>query len=289
MIVASGAPREPLLETATPPTTMVVASRNPWWKRLDRRTTATILALEVIAILVVWQVAVGGFKLVNPVFLPPPTRIADGFATLMARPDLIDQLSSSLLAWSIGFGVAIVVGVVLGILLGSSLPMERLAGPLLWTIYATPWLAYRPLSVVWFGFGFPPIVFLVFIASLFPVLLNTAAGVREVEPSLLSAGRVFGIGRVATYRHILLPSALPFVLTGIRQSAVMATISLIVAEMTGSPDGLGAMIANLTARYQTGQVFALVAIAVMWTVGIGEVLKVIGRRAAPWQTDSRSA
>jgi len=271
-----------------PPTTMPSAARGRWWTRLDRRTTALILGVESVLILVVWQVAVGGLELVNPVFLPPPLRIADGFATLFARPDLMDQLVASLLAWSLGFAAAIAVGVVLGILLGSSVPVEKLAGPILWTLYATPWLAYRPLSLVWFGFGLPPIVFLVFMASLFPVMLNTAAGVRAVEPSLLAAGRVFGIGRIATYRHILLPSALPFVLTGIRQSAVMATIALIVAEMTGSPDGIGSLISSLTARYQTGQVFALVAIAVLWTVGVGEVLKAIGRRAAPWQTDSRA-
>jgi NitT/TauT family transport system permease protein len=272
-----------------PPTTMPGATRGRWWRRLDRRTTALILVAETVLILVLWQVAVGVLELVNPVFLPPPMRIASGFGTVFARPDILEQLLSSLVAWGAGFGAAIMVGVVLGVLLGSSVPVDRLAGPVLWTIYATPWLAYRPLSVVWFGFGLPPIVFLVFIASLFPVMLNTAAGVRAVEPSLLAAGRVYGIGRAGTYRHILLPSALPFVLTGMRQSAVMATISLIVAEMTGSPDGIGALISTLTARYQTGQVFALVAIAVVWTVGIGEVLKATARRAAPWQTDSRSA
>lgn len=270
-----------------PPTTMADTTATRWWRRLDRRTTAVILALETVLILVTWQLAVGVLKLANPVFLPPPAKILDGFGLLLARPDFVEHLVSSILAWSLGFGMAIAVGVVLGVLLGSSVPVERLGGPILWTLYATPWLAYRPLSVVWFGFGLPPIIFLVFIASLFPVMLNTAAGVRATEPSLIAAARVFGIGRIATYRHILLPSALPFVITGIRQSAVMATIALIVAEMTGSPDGIGSLMSQLTARYQTGQVFALVVIAVVWTVGIGELLKAIGRRAAPWQTDAR--
>jgi ABC-type nitrate/sulfonate/bicarbonate transport system permease component len=268
---------------------LALAGGERWWRRLDRRTTAAILVVEVLLIALLWQVGVGVLELVNPVYLPPPLDIADGFGALLERPDLAEQVLTSLLAWSIGFGLAIIVGVALGILLGSSIPVERLAGPLLWTIYATPWLAYRPLSVVWFGFGIPPIIFLVFIASLFPVLLNTAAGVRAVEPSMIAAGRVFGIGRLATYRHILVPSSLPFVLAGMRQSAVMATISLIVAEMTGSPYGIGALISNLTARYQTGQVFALVVIAVLWTVGIGQILKVLGRRMAPWQTDARTA
>lgn len=268
---------------------MAGGPEGPWWSRLDRRTTAIVLTVEAVLILGLWQLAIGGLQLVNPVFLPPPLEIMDGFATLAGRDDMSQHLTTSLLVWIIGFSLAVVVGVVLGVLVGGSLPVERLSGPILWTIYATPWLAYRPLSVIWFGFGLAPIVFLVFIASLFPVLLNTAAGVRAVDPSLLQASRVFGISRLRTYRTILLPSALPFVIAGMRQSAVMATISLIVAEMTGSSIGLGALVGILTSRYQTGQAFALVVIAVIWTVGISQVLKAIGRRLAPWQTDARLA
>jgi ABC-type nitrate/sulfonate/bicarbonate transport system permease component len=275
--------------TEAPPTTMAGGPRGRWWERLDRRTTAVLLAAEAALILTVWQVAIGTLELVSPVFLPPPLEILDGFATLASRDDMLQHLATSLWCWSIGFGLAVVVGVVLGVVTGASLPVERLSSPVLWTIYATPWLAYRPLSVVWFGFGLAPIIFLVFVASLFPVLLNTAAGVRSVDPSLLQASRVFGISRLHLYRTILLPSALPFVIVGMRQSAVMATISLIVAEMTGSSVGLGALVGILTSRYQTGQAFALIVIAVLWTVGIGQLLKAIGRRIAPWQTDARLA
>lgn len=279
-----------VMDTVTdPPLTMAGGPKGPWWSRLDRRTTAIVLTVEAILLLGLWQVAVGGLELVNPVFLPPPLEILNGFATLAGRDDMSQHLTTSLLVWIIGFSLAVVVGVILGVLVGGSLPVERLTGPILWTIYATPWLAYRPLSVIWFGFGLAPIIFLVFIASLFPVLLNTAAGVRAVDPSLLQASRVFGIGRLATYRTILLPSALPFVIVGMRQSAVMATISLIVAEMTGSSVGLGALVGILTSRYQTDQAFALVVVAVIWTVGIGQILKTIGRRIAPWQTDARLA
>lgn len=281
----SAAPPAP----AAPPERMEARVSGTWWSRLDRRTTLIILAVEAVIILGIWQVAVGSLAIVNPVFLPPPVEIAGGFGTLFAREDIAQHFFTTLSAWSVGWGLAIVVGVCLGALVGGSLPVERLAGPVLWTIYATPWLAYRPLSVVWFGFGTAPIVFLVFIAALFPVLLNTAAGVRSVEPSMLQASRVFGIGRLATYRKVLLPSALPFIIVGMRQSAVMATISLIVAEMTGSSVGIGALIGILTNRYQTEQVFALVTIAVLWTVLVGQVLKSLGRRVAPWQTDARDA
>jgi ABC-type nitrate/sulfonate/bicarbonate transport system permease component len=267
---------------------MQVGTTGPWWTRLDRRSTLLLIFIEVAAILAIWQIGIAGFEVVNPVFLPPPTEIAEGFATILAREDIADHVMTTLTAWSIGFGLAAIVGVILGVTVGGSIPAERLSGPILWTIYATPWLAYRPLSVIWFGFGMPPIIFLVFIAALFPVLLNTAAGVRTVDKSLLQASEVFGIGRWARYRHILLPSALPFVFVGLRQSAVMATIALIVAEMTGSSVGLGALISILTTRYQTEQSFALVVIAVVWTVTITQAIRFIGLRIAPWQTDARS-
>jgi ABC-type nitrate/sulfonate/bicarbonate transport system permease component len=272
-----------------PPTTMETGVTGPWWTRLDRRATIIVLLVEFAAILAIWQVAIGGFALVNPVFLPPPSEIAQGFATVFAREDIMHHVMTTLTAWSVGFALATVVGIALGVTVGGSLPVERLSAPVLWTIYATPWLAYRPLSVIWFGFGMPPIIFLVFIAALFPVLLNTAAGVRTVDRSLLQASDVFGISRWDRYRNILLPSALPFLFVGLRQSAVMATIALIVAEMTGSSVGLGALISILTNRYQTEQTFALVAIAVVWTVLVTQTIRFIGQRVAPWQTDARSA
>jgi NitT/TauT family transport system permease protein len=279
----------PMTVPNDPPTTMDGGPRGRWWERLDRRTTAIILGIEALLILVVWQVAIGTFKVVNPVFLPPPLKILDGFATLAARDDITMHLGTSLYVWLVGFVLAAVVGVALGIVTGASIPVDRLTSPVLWTIYATPWLAYRPLSVVWFGFGLAPIIFLVFIASVFPVLLNTAAGVRSVDPSLIQASRVFGISRLHLYRTVLLPSALPFIMVGIRQSAVMATISLIVAEMLGSSVGIGAQVAILTSRFQTGPAFALVIVMVLWTVVVGQLLKAFGRRVAPWQADARAS
>jgi ABC-type nitrate/sulfonate/bicarbonate transport system permease component len=178
-----------------------------------------------------------------------------------------------------------VVGVVAGIGLGAWLPFNRLAGPVLWSLYATPWLAWRPLSVAWFGFGIAPIVFLVFIAAIFPVMLNTAAGVSAAEPALISAGRIFGASRTSIYRKIVLPSALPFVFAGMRQSMVMATIALLVGELTGAAAGIGALIANKTALYQTDEAFAAIILAVAWTLTLTTLLDVARRRLAPWQTD----
>lgn len=282
-------PASPQAIEQAPQTMAATSSTGPWWSRLEPKTRAALVVAEVALILLVWQIAQGVLELANPVFLPPPSRILDGFGELFANPDLARHVWTTLLSWTIGYVLAVIVGVSLGVLVGRSLPVDRLAGPLLWILYATPWLAYRPLSLVWFGFGMAPIVFLVFIAAIFPTLFNTAVGVRTADKSLLAAGQVFGTSRFDTYRKILLPAALPFMLVGMRQSVVVASIALIIAEMLGSSVGLGAMMAIQTNRYQTDQVFALVIIAVLWTVILSQLLKILGERLAPWQTDSREA
>jgi ABC-type nitrate/sulfonate/bicarbonate transport system permease component len=272
-------------QTGEPVLAVAVPRAGSRWARLDAKATAGLLVVELIALLALWQVAVGVFELIPPIFFPPPTAIVGGFGQIVESGELAQHLSASMSAWIVGYTLAILVGVVAGVLLGAWLPFNRLAGPLLWSLYATPWLAWRPLSVAWFGFGIAPIIFLVFIAAIFPVMLNTAAGVSATEPSLMSTGRIFGASRVSIYRKIVLPSAVPFIFAGMRQSAVMATIALLVGELTGAAYGLGALIANKTARYQTDEAFAAIILAVAWTLILTTFLDFLRRRVAPWQTD----
>jgi ABC-type nitrate/sulfonate/bicarbonate transport system permease component len=272
-------------QAVEPVLTVAVTRAGSRWARLDAKASAALLVGELIFLLAVWQVGVGVFELIPPIFFPPPTAILGGFGQIFESGELARHLTASMSAWIVGYGLAIVVGVVAGIGLGAWLPFNRLAGPVLWSLYATPWLAWRPLSVAWFGFGIAPIIFLVFIAAIFPVMLNTAAGVSATEPSLISAGRVFGGSRISIYRKIVLPSAVPFVFAGMRQSAVMATIALLVGELTGAAYGLGALIANKTALYQTDEAFAAIILAVAWTLILTTFLDVLRRRVAPWQTD----
>ena len=263
--------------------------RRPRWGTLSDGVAASLIVMEFAVVFAVWQVAVGVFELVSPVFLPPPLEIAAGFTNLLQSGELWVNTSVSLVAWFAGFVLALVCGVTLGVVLGSWVPAHRLLGPILWSFYAIPWLAYQPLSQAWFGFGLPPVVFLVFIATLFPILFNTAAGVSATEHSLLNAGRVFGASRIATFRKIVLPAALPYLFAGMRQSVVMATTALLVAEMTGPSVGMGALIIFKTNRFATDEAFAVIILTVVWTVALSELVAWAGRRLAPWQTDARQS
>jgi NitT/TauT family transport system permease protein len=155
-------------------------------------------------------------------------------------------------------------------------------GPIAWTIYATPSIAYQPLAKAWFGFGIGPVIFLVTISAIFPILLNVAAGMRTTNPSMIRAARVYGAGRMRLYRSVYLPSTIPFLFAGLRQAVVLATIGMVVAELAGSSSGMGALIIRASNTYQTDQAFAAIAVVVVWSVGMTQVVTAIERGVAPW-------
>lgn len=257
-----------------------LAALDPWQKAL-------IVLGEVLVVLAAWQLLVGSWRVVNPIFLPPPLSILEGLDELLASGQLGEHVVTSIRSWLTGFGLATLIGVPLGLLMGTSLAVDRVVGPLAWTIYATPMLAYQPLALAWFGFGTGPVVFLVVMGALFPILLNVSAGMRTTSPSLVSAARVYGGGRLQLYRKVFLPSTVAFLIAGMRQGAVMATIALVVAELAGTSTGMGALIVRTANSYQTDQSFAAIAMVVIWSVGMTQLIGGAGRWLAPWTKGAR--
>ncbi|GLI27456.1 ABC transporter permease [Agromyces rhizosphaerae] len=258
-----------------------------WLASLDTRGKAVVIAVEVVILLALWELVVGVLGWINPVFFPPPSAIAGGFGELVASGALWSNIAISMQAWLTGFAIAVVVGVPVGLLMGSSLPVDRVVGPIAWTIYATPAIAYQPLAKAWFGFGIGPVIFLVTISALFPILLNIAAGMRTTSQSIIRAGRVYGGSRMDLYRKVFLPTTVPFLFAGLRQAVVLATIGMVVAELAGSSSGMGALIIRSANTYQTDQAFAAIAVVVVWSVGMTQVMTGIERWVAPWTRKAR--
>jgi ABC-type nitrate/sulfonate/bicarbonate transport system permease component len=258
-----------------------------WLAGLSGRGKALVLAGEVVVMLVVWELVVGVFGWINPVFFPPPSAVAQGFVELVQSGALAANLTVSIQAWLTGFALAVVIGIPVGLLMGSVLPVDRIVGPIAWTIYATPTIAYQPLAKAWFGFGIGPVIFLVTISALFPILLNIAAGMRTTNQSIINAGRVYGANRLQLYRSVFLPSTVPFLFAGLRQAVVLATIGMVVAELAGSSSGMGALIIRAANTYQTDQAFAAIAVVVVWSVGMTQVVTLVERWVAPWTRKGR--
>lgn len=182
--------------------------------------------------------------------LPRPTVVAQtAYLYLFRKPGtapyagrfLTDALAS-LIRVGMGFGLAAGAGLVLGILAGRVAPARELLGTSVNAIRAVPGICWLPLALVWFGIGFHTTVFLVALAAFFPIYLNALTGVRQVDPLLLQAGAMMGTGRVSGIFRILIPAAMPHLIGGLRLGLGVSWAYLVLGELTGVPDGLGATI-----------------------------------------------
>jgi sulfonate transport system permease protein len=182
--------------------------------------------------------------------LPDPFRIVKaGYIYLFAQADsgpyagrFFADASASLLRVGFGFSLAVVTGIPLGVLSGRVAICRRLMSATVNGVRAVPGICWLPLALVWFGIGMRTTVFLVALAAFFPIYINTAAGTRQVNPLLCQAGAMLGIGRIRGIFAILLPAAMPQIISGLRLGLGLAWAYLVLGELTGVPNGLGAVI-----------------------------------------------
>jgi len=149
---------------------------------------------------------------------------------------------ASLIRVGVGFGCAVLLGLPLGVISGRLMLVHRLLNTLVNGLRAVPGITWLPLAMVWFGIGLKTTVFLVALAAFFPIYLNAAAGARQVNPLLLRAGAMMGVNRLRGTFAILLPGAMPHIMTGLRLGLGISWAYLVLGELTGVPNGLGAAI-----------------------------------------------
>lgn len=247
-----------------------------------------LLVGEFVAIVLVWELLQAHIKAVNPVFLPPPSRILDAFGRLVANGSMLEAAVASFKNFLIGYTLAAIVGVALGLLIGSWKPGVKLVAPLVWALYAMPLVAIRPMTTIWFGFGDAPIIFLVFLSAMLPIILNTMAGVNTVDPSLKRAAAVFGANRLDRYRKVILPATVPFVLTGLRLAVVTGWIILLVSEIHGGSAGFGALMSVAQSRFRVDQAFAILVVIVIASVLSVRLIGLLEVRVSSWRSTVRS-
>ncbi len=254
-----------------------------WWRRLK---WPILTLLEVVIVLYVWDTLVVRFEVVNPFFFPAPSNMAVELELLISTGELWDHLSFSLRNLAVGYATGVVLGISVGLLIGTSRFLEKLWGPLVWSAYSTPIITIRPLLIIWFGFGWTSLAFLVFLSSLFPILINTMAGVHTVDKSLIRAGRVFGASPVQVYTKIVLPSTVPFILTGLRLAIGAALIGMLVGELVSSNMGLGYIVAMGASHFNMSKSFTAVMILVVMSLTLVNSVKWLEDRVAPWRQRS---
>lgn len=280
--------------SAVRPSSAFEGAPPPATRRLERRRRVPwkpiAVTLEIIAILVIWEIAQTQFEVFPRLWLPAPSDIVTELGR-MAQPgtmvtrsgDLYAHIYSSLSIFLVAFTLALIIGLPLGLLIGGWFPAQKLIAPIIWALYAMPLIAIRPMTPFWFGLGNGPIIFLVFLAALLPITLNTAAGVSTVDPVLKKSARVFGASALDGYRKVVLPATVPFVLTGVRLAVIIGWIILLISEMTGAPRGFGAIFQVALSRFAGDTAFAAILILVLISVLMVQAVGWIEGRVQSWR------
>jgi sulfonate transport system permease protein len=190
------------------------------------------------AALVAWEIA-SRIGLIEPQVLPAPSSVLDTAWNLARDGELFVHLGVSLLRAAAGFVIGGTIALALGILVGFSPLAQALFDRSIQMIRAIPFLAMLPLVIVWFGVGEVAKIFLVALAVLFPIYINTMLGIRQIDPKLMELAKVIGLDWRAVVRRIILPGAMPSILTGVRYALAHAWLALVIAETLATTKGIG--------------------------------------------------
>jgi NitT/TauT family transport system permease protein len=196
-----------------------------------------------LALLVVWELLVRAGVVLSR-SLPPPSAIGRAFGADVQQAEVWEALGSTMGSWAIGLTAVIVVGVPVGLLLGVNRIAYLATQPSFEFIRTIPSIAALPLLILMFGTGVKLAAVMVFLGSLWPVLIQTMYGVRDVDPATKDTGRAYGLRRSQLFTRIVLPSALPYIATGIRLAAVIGLLLSVASSLIAGGGGIGFMITN---------------------------------------------
>lgn len=211
---------------------------------------------------------------VSDLFLPTPSQVAEEFIVLLRSGELLHHTWVTLSEFLFGFGLAAPVAILMGVSIGRYRTLDRFSAPFLAAGMATPRVAMAPLFVLWLGIGLYSKIGLVVSTAFFPIIFNTIVGVKEVNPILVKAARSLGASPFQIIQKVILPSALPIILTGLRLGAARGIVGAVIGEMIAAEAGLGWMIAVSAGVFRADRIF--VALLVL-TLGSVLILEAIGK------------
>ncbi|WP_315705786.1 MULTISPECIES: ABC transporter permease subunit [unclassified Bradyrhizobium] len=244
--------------------------------------------LAPVLLIVIWEAAAQGGYL-SPQVLPAPSKVVRTAFKLTTQGTLLNDLGVSLLRAAAGFAIGGAIGFALGILVGFSRIAESLIDRSIQMIRAIPFLAVLPLVIVWLGVGEAEKVFLVALGVTFPIYINTTLGIRQVEPKLLELGRVQALSTLRLIRRIILPGALPSILTGVRYALATAWLALVVAETIGAQSGLGFLAMDAREFLRTDVIVLTIVIYALIGVGADLIARWLERRLLAWHPNYGAA
>jgi sulfonate transport system permease protein len=247
-----------------------------------RRRQMLNLAIRVVSltiVLAIWEVFGG---MIDPVLFTTPIAIGKAAVGMVGSGELWTYLWPSLVVLGIGLTLAAIFGIAIGLLLARFWVLDVALGVYITFLYSIPSVALVPLIVLWAGFETTAKVIILFLFAFFPMAINTYQGVRNVDPKLLEVGRAFRCSERQLWGNIVLPAALPFIVTGLRLAVGRGLIGMVLADLYTAISGIGYLIVRTAATYQVNKMFVPIVTLGLLGVTLTALLRVLERAVAPW-------
>ncbi len=238
------------------------------------------LLLLLIWELITWQGWIPAW------FLPVPTEVFQTLYDMVISGELLHHAAISLGRAVSGYAMAALVGVGLGLLIAWSRIMEDFFDPLIELIRPLSTFALIPIFFLWFGIGNTSKIMIIFKSCFFPIVLNTIAGIKGVDKKLIMAARSLGAGGGQMWTRVLLPSAMPMIITGMRISTAIAMMALVGVEMLASDSGLGFLVIDAQRTFDTERVFAGIVVLALLGFSLDRLARKIQARILSWHHET---
>jgi NitT/TauT family transport system permease protein len=254
--------------------------------RLPRGRALALRLSAVAAFLVLWSIVSGAvviWQLFNPIFLPGPWLVLGNVLDMAVRGQLWMHLAATLERVAVGFGTGAGLGVGLGLAAGHLRPIRAVVEPLVELLRPIPPLAVLPMFIVWVGIGETSKIGFITYATFFPIFLTTVTGVRQIDPLLLRAAQSLGARGIGLFTRVILPAALPDILTGLRLGVALAFFVIVISEFIGAEHGLGYLINDGRNFFLVPQMLgAAIVLGLLGYAGNG-LVRLLERRLSRWQ------
>ncbi|MBI4183879.1 MAG: ABC transporter permease [Proteobacteria bacterium] len=258
---------------------LVPAPLRTIYARLGPQITS---ALSIAGGIALWEL-VGRLFVKNSLFLSTPSQIANEIAMLWISGELQMHMWVSGQEFFIGLTLAIVGGIFIGLVMTSSVKAEKILAPWVTALYATPTIAIAPLIILWFGIDIWSKVVICTLNGIFPMIINTDAGLRGAERHLIEAVRSFGATRWQIFWKVSLPSAIPYILAGVRLAVGRSIVAIVVGELFGARAGLGFMLIQASEVFNMSRLFAAVVILAVVGIALTSLAQALERHLVPWR------
>jgi ABC-type nitrate/sulfonate/bicarbonate transport system permease component len=254
-------------------------------RRRRRQLQAIVIRLvSLTVVLGLWQVF--GAR-VDPVLFTTPWAIAKAAVVMIGSGELWNYLWPSLVVLALGLTLAAIIGIAMGLLLARFWVLDVALGVYITFLYSTPTVALVPLIVLWAGFETTAKVIILFLFAFFPMVINTYQGVKNVDPRLVEVGRAFRCSERQLWTNIVLPGALPFIVTGLRLAVGRGLIGMVLADLYTAISGIGYLIVRTASTYQVDKMFVPIVTLGILGVTLTALLRLLEIKVAPWTVAGR--